>query len=94
MTSIGSGAFERCSGLTSLTIPNSVTSIGYRAFSACMELKEIHCNWLYPQNIKEIDDAFNGTDIYGNCIIYVPKGTLDAYKSTWPWAKFTNIVEV
>ena len=45
-----------------------------------MELKEIYCNWLYPQNIKEIYDAFNGTDIYGNCIIYVPKGTLDAYK--------------
>ena len=33
VTSIGSSAFESCSGLTSVTIPNSVTSIGNYAFS-------------------------------------------------------------
>ena len=32
VTSIGSLAFYNCSGLTSVTIPNSVTSIGYYAF--------------------------------------------------------------
>jgi len=32
VTSIGWEAFFRCSGLTSITIPNSVTSIGYYAF--------------------------------------------------------------
>ena len=32
VTSIGSYAFQDCSSLTSVTIPNSVTSIGYNAF--------------------------------------------------------------
>ena len=36
VTSIGSGAFSSCGGLTSVTIPNSVTSIGGYAFYNCI----------------------------------------------------------
>jgi hypothetical protein len=32
VTSIGNGAFYGCSGLTSVTIPNNVTSMGANAF--------------------------------------------------------------
>ena len=35
MTWIGDYTFESCFGLTSVTIPNSVTSIGFYAFSDC-----------------------------------------------------------
>lgn len=36
VTSIGEGAFLQSSGLTSVTIPNSVTSINDGAFSGCI----------------------------------------------------------
>ncbi|MBO5705645.1 MAG: leucine-rich repeat domain-containing protein, partial [Bacteroidaceae bacterium] len=39
---IGSSAFFGCSGLTSVTIPNSVTSIGAFAFSYCDGLTSVH----------------------------------------------------
>ncbi len=39
--SIGNSAFSHCTGLTSITIPNSVTEIGSSAFSGCSGLTSI-----------------------------------------------------
>ena len=57
VTSIGTSAFQSCSGLTSVEIPNSVTSIGYSAFSGCSGLTsvyisdlEAYCNIEFREN--------------------------------------------
>jgi uncharacterized repeat protein (TIGR02543 family) len=42
LTSIGDKAFQKCSALTTVTIPASVTSIGHNAFNQCSALTTVN----------------------------------------------------
>ena len=54
---LGYAAFSDCSGLTSLTIPSSVTSIGEYAFYGCSGLTSL----TIPSNVTSIgESAFHG----------------------------------
>ena len=52
VTSIGNGAFDGCSGLTSVTIGNSVKSIGYSAFEGCSGLTSV----TIPKSVTSIGE--------------------------------------
>ncbi|MBR3979681.1 MAG: leucine-rich repeat domain-containing protein [Bacteroidales bacterium] len=52
-------AFEDCTGLTSITIPNSVTSIGYGAFANCTRLTSV----TIPNSVEKISSS-----AFSNCI--------------------------
>ena len=55
--SIHNSAFLDCVGLTNITIPNSVTNIGFAAFSGCSGLTSV----TIPDSVTSIDDyAFSG----------------------------------
>ena len=89
VTSIGDRAFDYCSGLTSVTIGNGVTSIGAYAFSGCSSLTSVRCKAQTPPNSY---DPFDGS-IYNTATLFIPTGTLDAYKKADGWRYFNNIVE-
>ena len=76
--SIAGDAFSNCSGLTSVTIPNSVTSIGGYAFAHCTGLASVTMEAETPPTLGSF-----ALDYTNDCPIYVPCGTLDAYKSAW-----------
>ncbi len=53
-------AFSDCSGLASVTIGNSVTSIGESAFNGCNKLKEVNYRGTVEQWMKMEIGSYNG----------------------------------
>ena len=71
------------SGCKNTVIPNSVTSIGDRAFSSCTGLTSIFCN--IPNPLPIDDDVFSNY----NADLFVPSTSVNAYQSEYPWSKFS-----
>lgn len=80
--------YSGCSGLTSVTIPNSVTSIGSYAFQSCSELQNVYC---YAEKVPSTDaTAFEESNI-ASSTLHVPGSSLSSYKATAPWSGFGTI---
>ena len=91
VTGIGDYAFAAYSGLSSIEIPNSVTSIGADVFYNCSGLTSVTNYASTPQNINS--DVFYNVN-KSTCTLYVPAGSVDAYKAAKGWKDFENIVGV
>lgn len=91
VTEIGSGAFGYCSGLTEITIPSSVTSIGYYAFNNCSKLTTIR---VLRETPAATDRVVCSNSTYETATLYIPVGSLDAYKADEVWSQFKNIRDI
>ncbi len=84
VTSIGSGAFYNCSGLTTVIIPAGVTYIGKDAFYLCPKVEVVYCN-ANPATLTWDESGCDDFKPDGTTIINVADAA--------PWiAKFTGKV--
>ena len=96
VTSIGYAAFRYCSYLTSVSIPENVTSIDMYAFDGCNQLMEVISQIKTPFAIwgKYATTKAFDTQTFENGTLYVPVGTENLYRETEGWQDFTNIQEM
>ena len=93
VTSIGEDAFRACYSLTSITIPSGVTGIGECAFFGCEDIVSVTCYATTPPQIGT-RPLFGEALFPATATLYVPKGSVKAYKKS-AWKKqFKHIQEM
>ena len=87
ITTISQYAFYGTRSLTSITIPESVTSIGQYAFASNYGTPEYHFKHTTPPPLA-------GTNVFYSILpdtkIYVPQGSLNAYKTATNWSSYSS----
>ncbi|MBO5855210.1 MAG: leucine-rich repeat protein [Alistipes sp.] len=91
---IPNSAFLNCTSLTSVNIPDSVTSIGEYAFLNCTSLTSVYCKATTPPSLGS--NAFKYFKGFGyvpyGCDIYVPVGSVETYKSAEYWSEYASAI--
>lgn len=80
--------------VTNLVIPSDVTSIDKSAFLFCTDLNSVYSKIMDPQALVYGSDSIFAPNVLSQCPLYVPIGKSDIYRTTKPWSKFANIIEV
>lgn len=88
--SIGEKAFNNCTNIAGVKIPNSVTSIQANAFNGCTGLMGITTKIRFPFTVAT--SVFSS--VSNNATLYVPYGSKPRYESVSGWNLFTEIVEM
>lgn len=88
VTTIGDDAFNTCIYATSLTIGSGVTSIGKGAFSHTVGLQSITIYATTPPTLAYEYEFYDS-----NCPIYVPSGSVNAYKTATNWSEYASRIQ-
>lgn len=90
-------AFNGCISLEELELPSTLKSIDSNAFSLYHSLKKITSHIVNPFPINEYTFTMRTEDggykWMESTILFVPEGSLERYKSTEGWNKFSRIYE-
>lgn len=93
--SIAYEAFAELDGIRSITLPKNLKHVAPQAF---MNLNNLTIITSYIENPAGVlaESAFESwyDNTYETATLYVPAGTLAAYKADSEWSKFKNIIEM
>jgi hypothetical protein len=89
LTGIGNYAFSYCSSLTSIDLPEGLTSIDYGAFQGCGSLAVLVSRNTSPPAFES--SAL--TDTSAGLLIYVPDGSVDTYKAASGWSGYASQIK-
>jgi hypothetical protein len=88
-TKFGSFMFGGCFSLETITIPASLTELGFASIYQCRNLKYVYCKAATPPSPDE--NFFRGCSSIEK--IYVPHGSVEAYKTADGWKDFAAKIE-
>ncbi len=99
---LGAHAFSGCTALTSITIPESVTDIGYGVFAGCTSLEQIVFNAISAKDLEYNNRVFyeagqnsNGIAVsIGERVIYIPRRLFEPFGNSSDNAFAANIISV
>lgn len=90
---IGEWAFANNTKIKTVTLGDRIQAIGANAFYGCTQLKEVHCISITPLDVNPYRDPFGYFSDKSAMTLYVPSGSLEAYRQAPVWRDFGNIVE-
>ena len=87
VTMISNNIFSGCYNLYTVDVPSSVNTIFDSAFYNCFGMVAYHFRRTKPPTLNNTN-VFN--NIPADCIIYVPRGSLNAYKTATNWSTYAS----
>ena len=93
ITTINGFVFQGCTSLESITIPSSVTYIERACFNSCSNLTRITMLPTTPPGLYASTGSNGFIDHTPNTLrIYVPSGSVEAYKAADKWSSIASII--
>ncbi|MDD6131775.1 MAG: leucine-rich repeat protein [Bacteroidales bacterium] len=92
VVAVADGAFQGFTGLTGVTLPEGLKTIGSNAFAGCTGIKTVNnmCTEAITGDDVCPENIFDAS-VYGAATLYVPFGCYDAFSNYAPWKKFSTI---
>ena len=103
INAIAAEAFKNNNIIEEIAIPASIEHIGPSAFAGCTNLQRLIVNIVTPLVfsaaesralvVGAVGTIFEGVDME-SCVLYVPEGSVNLYKSAEVWKEFKTILPI